>query len=107
MNRRYKDFRRVLCENGGGDFPESFTQNLHRIITRMKEASKNDGFEAVATVFDDEVYMLTNRPLECLRVTKYKDCSGPNSPIDREGWHTKITSMASYLCSACVYSGKL
>ncbi|XP_022645793.1 ATP-dependent RNA helicase DHX8-like isoform X1 [Varroa jacobsoni] len=50
----YKDFRRVLCENGGGDFPESFTQNLHRIITRMKEASKNDGFEAVATVFDDE-----------------------------------------------------
>lgn len=62
MNRRYKDFRRVLCENGGGDFPESFTQNLHRIITRMKEASKNDGFEAVATVFDDEVYMLTNRP---------------------------------------------
>lgn len=55
MSSRYKEFHKVLCENGGGDFPESFTQNLHRIITRMKEASKKDGFEAAAAAFDEEV----------------------------------------------------
>ncbi|XP_028968746.1 ATP-dependent RNA helicase DHX8 [Galendromus occidentalis] len=51
----YKDFHKALGEGGGSDFPESFTQNLHRIITRMREASKKDGFEAAAAaVFEDD-----------------------------------------------------
>ena len=51
----YKDFHKALCDGGGSEFPESFTQNLHRIIARMKEASKKDGFEAVNAAFESDV----------------------------------------------------
>ncbi|KAI0990099.1 hypothetical protein GJ496_010024 [Pomphorhynchus laevis] len=36
----YNDFKGKLTENGGGEFPESFSANLYRLICRMQSAAK-------------------------------------------------------------------